>query len=477
VQLFEWKWTDIALECETYLGTAGFAGVQVSPPSEHAEITEHPWWQRYQTVSYSLARSRSGTLPELEDMVKRCAKVGVRIYVDAVFNHMTAQPDGIGSNGAHYTKYSYPGLYAATDFHEPPCDIQPSDYQDARDRVRVCELLGLADLKTSDEGVRSKIATYLESLVDLGVSGFRVDAAKHMYPEDLDAIIARVNEHAGPGRLPFFFFEVTGTGGEAISPQDYLKVGESSGQAASVTDFKYAALFDQFASAPQIASLKALLLPGADVLPSAEAVVFTTNHDTERDSPPQAVMYQDGEAYKLATVFLLAWPYGYPVLMSSYAFDRTTPAGLALGPPSDSAGDTLSIYASGSTTPSCAPDPATAPVGTWVCQHREPFVARMLAFRRAVAQSTAVVSFWDDGDNQIAFGRGEEGFVVINRSDLPLTQTLPTSLPAGRYCDVYAGDKQGSACSGVTVSVDASSMASFDVPSMQARVIYAGSRL
>ena len=39
VQLFEWKWTDIARECETYLGPKGFAAVQVSPPNEHNWIT------------------------------------------------------------------------------------------------------------------------------------------------------------------------------------------------------------------------------------------------------------------------------------------------------------------------------------------------------------------------------------------------------------------------------------------------------
>lgn len=30
VQLFEWKWTDIARECERFLAPRGFAGVQVS---------------------------------------------------------------------------------------------------------------------------------------------------------------------------------------------------------------------------------------------------------------------------------------------------------------------------------------------------------------------------------------------------------------------------------------------------------------
>ena len=50
VHLFEWRWTDVARECEAYLGPAGFAAVQVSPPSEHAVLAGHPWWQRYQTV-------------------------------------------------------------------------------------------------------------------------------------------------------------------------------------------------------------------------------------------------------------------------------------------------------------------------------------------------------------------------------------------------------------------------------------------
>jgi len=36
IHLFEWKWNDIADECERFLGPNGYAGVQVSPPNEHA---------------------------------------------------------------------------------------------------------------------------------------------------------------------------------------------------------------------------------------------------------------------------------------------------------------------------------------------------------------------------------------------------------------------------------------------------------
>src|SRR5205809_7448971 len=77
VHLFEWKWTDIAAECETVLGPAGFKAVQVSPPQEHSIVPSHDWSERYQPVSYSVARSRSGKGGEFADMVNRGKNGGV----------------------------------------------------------------------------------------------------------------------------------------------------------------------------------------------------------------------------------------------------------------------------------------------------------------------------------------------------------------------------------------------------------------
>ncbi|VDK83896.1 unnamed protein product [Cylicostephanus goldi] len=66
---------------------------------EHITLIQNndmPWWVRYQPVSYKLI-SRSGNEEEFKDMVDRCNKVGVRIIVDAVINHMTgvAQKKGV----------------------------------------------------------------------------------------------------------------------------------------------------------------------------------------------------------------------------------------------------------------------------------------------------------------------------------------------------------------------------------------------
>ena len=65
----------------------------------------------------------------------------------------------------------------------------------------------------------------------------------------------------------------------------------------------------------------------------------------------------------------------------------------------------------------------------------------MVGFRNFTHDRGEVTDWWsnpDDG-NQVAFGRGDAGFVVINRSETPLAQTLATSMAPGAYCDVTSG--------------------------------------
>ena len=124
IHLFEWKWSDIAAECERFLGPKGYAGVQVSPPNEHANIDNpyRPWWQRYQPVSYKLV-SRSGNEQEFRDMVQRCNAVNVRIYVDAIINHMGATA-GVGTAGSSFNAgdRSFPAVpYSRNDFNDKIC--------------------------------------------------------------------------------------------------------------------------------------------------------------------------------------------------------------------------------------------------------------------------------------------------------------------------------------------------------------------
>jgi alpha-amylase len=474
VHLFEWKWTDIATECEQVLGPAGYHAVQVSPPQEHSLTPSRDWSQRYQPVSYSLARSRSGTEEEFVAMVDRCGAAGVGIYVDAVVNHMTNFPSpGVGSAGTAYAKYSYPGLYELQDFHSA-CVVD--DYTSAAN-VQDCELLSLPDLDTGSPDVQRKIASYLVDLARLGVAGFRIDAAKHIQQVELDDILAIVDSTlTADGRpIPYWFLEVIAGAGEALSPRHYYGAAYRSGGAADITEFVFAGVADKFLGrgGQYLAQLDPDGPPGSrfsesawGLMPADKAVVFLENHDTQHHDG--VIGYRDAQVFRLATVWMLAQPYGYPKILSSYAFDR--PAQNAMGPPSDASGATNDV--------ACAPSLEDARVGDWVCEHRDPRIAAMVAFRSVVA-GTPIDNWWDDGANAIAFSRGDRGFIAINRGGDTLTARLTTGMAVGAYCDVLSGGASPSAaaCVGTTVVVDEGGAAEVELPPDAALAIHAGSVL
>jgi alpha-amylase len=405
-------------------------------------------------------------------MVDRCGAVGVGIIVDAVINHMTNYPSpGVGSNGTAYSKYEYPGLYTSADFHTP-CAL--NNYQSAAN-VQDCELFSLPDLHTGRASVRQKIAGYLLMLARLGVAGFRVDAAKHIQQVELDSILILVNTTlAGEGRpLPYVFLEFVGNGqGEALGPRHYFGAGYSSGGAADITEFTFVGVGDKFrgVGGQSIAQLNPNGPPGGQfseaawgLMPSDKAVAFLQNHDTQHQC---GIGYKNGDVFRLANVWMLAQPYGYPSVLSSYAFD--CPSGNSMGPPSDGAGWTLPV--------TCATSLESATVGQWVCEHRDPSIRNMVGFRGVVA-GTAITHWWDNGSNAIAFSRGDRGFVAINRESVTLADTVPTGLAAGTYCDRLTGGLVGAACAGTAVVVDATGAAQLDLAPLTAIAIDVTTRL
>jgi len=488
VHLFEWKWTDIAQECETWLGPKGYSAVQISPPNEHRLIdgpdwnpaVRFPWYQRYQPVSYKLSRSRSGTRAELATMIQRCHQVGVKIYADVVLNHMVGLDagQGVGSAGTPFdaSQSFFPGVpYGAMDFHAP-CDIGQQDYQTNPWKVRHCRLVLLLDLKTEAPRVQQEIAHYLNDLLSLGVAGFRIDAAKHIQPRDIAAILARTNDlhpkfHPAGGR-PFVFQEVINAVGEPIRAQDYFDQG-------AVTEFRYGSELGGTFRRGHLQNLRNFG-EAWGLIPSPKAIVFTNNHDNQRGHGAgaygQLVTFYEppdgGVTHTLATVFMLAWPYGYPRVMSSYDWPRDIiwdPEQKRLrdrqdwvGPPSDPQGHTR---------------PVTCGEG-WVCEHRWRAIANMVAFRNYTQSASTVDHWWDNGNNQIAFSRGDRGFVVINREQHPLERTLTTGLPPGQYCNVIVHnfDPHRQECEGPVTTVNAAGKANVFVKAMGAMALHGGAK-
>nr|XP_021403183.1 pancreatic alpha-amylase [Lonchura striata domestica] len=269
VHLFEWRWQDIAQECERYLAPNGFGGVQVSPPNENIVITNpnRPWWERYQPISYKIC-TRSGNEQEFRDMVTRCNNVGVRIYVDAVVNHMCGAGGGSGTHstcGSYFNagKEDFPAVpYSGWDFNDGKC-------------------------------------------------------------------------HTGSGEI------------------------ENYGD-----------------------------------------------------------MYQND------------W----------------------YGPPSNSDGSTKAVTINPDTT--CGND--------WVCEHRWRQIRNMVIFRNVV-DGEPFSNWWDNGSNQVAFGRGNKGFIIFNNDDWNMNVNVQTGLPSGTYCDVISGQKENNKCTGKQVFVSGDGKANFQI--------------
>lgn len=214
--MFGWSHKDVEEECEA-LGKMGWMGVKVFPPMETLLSDEwpqsgelNPWYWLYQPVSYNL-NGRQGTRKELRSMIETCRSHGVRVYADAVVNHMTGGgndklnhrngnsdwcTDWSGKSSTddsymstHNWTYEFnentgliPGCefpsaaYNAMDFH---CERGLSSWTDPF-QLNNGWLSGLADLDTESDYVRERIAAYFTDLISIGFSGFRIDAAKHI---------------------------------------------------------------------------------------------------------------------------------------------------------------------------------------------------------------------------------------------------------------------------------------------------------
>ena len=244
VEFFGWPHNDIEQECQ-FLADNGYLGAKVFPPQEQVMSYQpfnqimNPWYFMYQPVSYRL-QGRMGSRDDLRNLIYTCRQLGVRVYADAVINHMTGGgndmniqhrnpnagcstwPNKTSSLELHNnltgsspfynqdfifqcsnvtgfpSSQEYPAaMYGPLDFH---CERALNSWNDPTD-LNAGWLEGLVDLNTERDNVRERIAAYLTDLISIGFSGFRIDAAKHIEPDDIVAIFVKLKRNMG-GTLP-----------------------------------------------------------------------------------------------------------------------------------------------------------------------------------------------------------------------------------------------------------------------------------
>jgi alpha-amylase len=458
VQMFEWSWNDLATECTQFLGPQGYGGIQISPPG--ASKTTSTWWGVYQPVNYVNLTSRFGTQAQLQSMISTCHSAGVRVYADVVVNQMAADSSataGVATDGSSWNSatLSYP-YFSASDFHTA-CDIQPADYNSAagRSNVQTCRLSGMPDLNSESSYVRGQIVNYLNALLALGIDGFRIDAAKHQAAASLQAIMGAVKTSHPTTNLgePIWVTQEIVPDGEVVR-SDYFPVG-------TVNEFQFAyAMRDAFRNANGASPSTIPTMMGTwnnwggtwGFVQPTNATVFVNNWDTERNGGSLATSNYTGATndtqgshrYDLANIFMLAQGYGEAQLHSGFRFTSV-----------DQDRPSASPYSNG-----------VAQINVnWDFVHRWGDIAPMVKFRSA-AHGQAQTNWVTGSANQIAFGRGNVGFVALNNSTSAWSRSFYTGLPAGTYCNVVHGLKNagGTACASDSVTVDASGNAAITVP-------------
>ena len=409
VTAFQQNWRSIAKECKETYGPEGVKYVQVSPPEDH--IKGKAWWTSYQPVSYNL-NSKLGTEAEFKNMITTCKAAKVGIIVDAVINHMTGadNKDTVGVGGSKYdaANQSYPDAgYTKDDFHQIDKDIYT--YKDAQ-VVWNYRLVGLLDLDTSKPHVQQTLGNYFAKLLKMGVSGFRVDAVKHIAPNEMKAIKKAASEASGVKPENIWWMQETigdSNGAKENQPDKYVGTGE-------VDEFEYSYRLRNYFSG-SIDNLKHIT---DGLIPNKNAAIFVTNWDTERDNSTSVLTYKDGKLYELANAFMLSYPYGTPNIYSGYKFSERDEG------------------APGATETS-VPDASCGKDSKWQCTQRWTSIRGMIGFYNAV-KGTKVTQWQDDESNNIAFSRGNKGFFAINNDDKQNDVSYNTDLPDGEYCNVYA---------------------------------------
>lgn len=409
VTAFQQNWRSIAKECKETYGPEGVKYVQVSPPEDH--IKGKAWWTSYQPVSYNL-NSKLGTEAEFKNMITTCKAAKVGIIVDAVINHTTGagNKDTVGVGGSKYdaANQSYPDAgYTKDDFHQIDKDIYT--YRDAQ-VVWNYRLVGLLDLDTSKPHVQQILGNYFAKLLKMGVAGFRVDAVKHIAPNEMKAIKKAASEASGIKPENIWWMQETigdSNGAKENQPDKYVGTGE-------VDEFEYSYRLRNYFSG-SIDNLKHIT---DGLIPNKSAAIFVTNWDTERDNATSVLTYKDGKLYELANAFMLAYPYGTPNVYSGYKFSERDEG------------------APGATETS-VPDASCGKDSKWQCTQRWTSIRGMIGFYNAV-KDTKVTKWQDDESNNIAFSRGNKGFFAINNGDKQNDVKYDTDLPDGEYCNVYA---------------------------------------
>lgn len=188
--LHAWCWSfNIIKDNLDSIKAANFVAVQTSPISRCIDIMDESygdglfgnhgnWYYHYQPTDFIIGNYQLGTEEEFADMCKAANERNIKIIVDVVFNHCTADYNSISEQIKNISGKVFHSINA-----------EPTSVNN-RYTWTQGDLMGLCDLNTKNKELQLVMLQYLNKCVELGAYGFRFDAASHIELPDDDISFA-----------------------------------------------------------------------------------------------------------------------------------------------------------------------------------------------------------------------------------------------------------------------------------------------
>lgn len=176
---FNWSYNSIKSNLSA-IKAAGYTAVQTSPVQSPKDYNggwnnqEGQWWKLYQPLDFSISNNTwLGNKNDLRALCTEAEKIGIKVIVDVVANHVANNYEGGGYSNVNGGVASN---LKRSDFYH--------DYNDwANDSNRYAMTMGhigMPDLNTAHPDVQNIVKNFLIECINVGVDGFRFDAAKHI---------------------------------------------------------------------------------------------------------------------------------------------------------------------------------------------------------------------------------------------------------------------------------------------------------
>ena len=182
---FCWKFSDVTANLAS-IAEQGFKSVQISPVQQPKSGGPN-WWSFYQPLSFSIADN--STLGTKDDLIEMCAaadRYGISIIADIVFNHLAnidekhLEADGTPTVSPSVEAYE-PEIYAKRNASGEEATFHHNTKATGSGAITQNYPYGaLPDLNTAHPLVQQRSLDLLKECIDVGIDGFRLDAAKHI---------------------------------------------------------------------------------------------------------------------------------------------------------------------------------------------------------------------------------------------------------------------------------------------------------